>query len=122
MESFPWDELPGSSTYLKRIKKRIIRENQSKAFGADADMAEREGDHLDVQDTGDSTEEIDNLMTRQAVFKSWKHDPGERSRRIMQWWIKMCAVHNDKLACFWQAIRVIVLNQASSASIERVFL
>lgn len=47
----------------------------------------------------------------------WKKDAGEYAQRIWKWW----KPRNDKFPCHGLAIRLIVLAQLSSCSVERVF-
>ena len=52
----------------------------------------------------------------------WNRDPGERSRRIHERWIKMMNGHNTKLRTFDEAVNLVVSVQPSSAArSERVF-
>ena len=59
---------------------------------------------------------------RNPRFDDWKNkDPGERGRRIWIWWHRVHQIEKGSLEAFWQVMRSVVLNQASSASVERVF-
>ena len=52
--------------------------------------------------------------------KSWKDDPGERARRIWEFWRAL--VNDTGLFPAWKhAIRLVVLVQPSSAAAERIF-
>ena len=52
--------------------------------------------------------------------KSWKDDPGERARRIWEFWRAL--VNSTGLFPAWKhAIRMVVLVQPSSAAAERIF-
>ena len=50
----------------------------------------------------------------------WKDDPGERACRIWEWW-KMRVMDCDRFKYFKVALRLVVLTQVSSCSVERVF-
>jgi hypothetical protein len=51
----------------------------------------------------------------------WQDDPGERAVKIWEWWrIRFLSDEND-LPTFQQALRLVVLTQTSSCSVERVF-
>ena len=56
---------------------------------------------------------------REIVFDDWKKDPGERSRRIWEWWRSLRG--RGKLQHFCTAARLVVLTQVSSAAVERTF-
>jgi hypothetical protein len=47
----------------------------------------------------------------------WQDDKAEVARRIWEWW----RLHREKFTYFKDAVRLVVLVQVSSASIERVF-
>ena len=47
----------------------------------------------------------------------WKEDAGEYSRRIWEWW----RIRVQEFPCHALAIRLVVLSQLSSCSVERVF-
>jgi sarcosine oxidase delta subunit len=49
--------------------------------------------------------------------QSWKDDEAEVARRIWEWW----ALHNDRFVHFKLVVRLVVLVQTSSASVERIF-
>jgi len=50
----------------------------------------------------------------------WKDDPGERASIVWEWW-KLRMIDNDDFKYFRHALRLVVLTQISSCSIERVF-
>ena len=50
----------------------------------------------------------------------WKNDPGERACQIWEWW-KLRMLDNDEFQYFRKALRLVVLTQVSSCSVERVF-
>jgi len=51
----------------------------------------------------------------------WKNDPGERGRRIYEWWRVVMNEKKGHLPFFTKAVRTVCLVQPSSASAERVF-
>ena len=53
----------------------------------------------------------------------WKaKDPGERARRIYEWWIiRLTNGCGTDFMCFRVALRLIVLSQTSSCAVERIF-
>ena len=50
----------------------------------------------------------------------WKEDIGERARRIWEWW-RIRIIDNHEFLYFSVALRLVVLTQTSSCSVERVF-
>jgi hypothetical protein len=50
----------------------------------------------------------------------WRDDPGERACQIWEWW-KLRMLDNDDFLYFRTALRLVVLTQVSSCSVERVF-
>ena len=62
--------------------------------------------------------EMDNNDYR---VMDWKNDPGERSRRIYEWWKSIMNGHNTRLKYFALAVCLIATVQTSSAASERVF-
>ena len=50
----------------------------------------------------------------------WKKDPGERASRIWEWW-KLRMIKNPDFEHIRKCIRLVVLAQMSSCSVERVF-
>jgi hypothetical protein len=58
---------------------------------------------------------------RETFYATWKDDPGERARRIWLWWIPRLQTEKFRFKHFACALKKIVLNQISSASVERVF-
>ena len=117
---FSWDDLPESKLYENRLKKRRLRERLAAVYGADTSR-NPDGEGEDCADADHVNADTNTANGREPTFKSWKEDPGERSRRILLWWIRMKEYRPKDFEKFWHAIRIIVLNQASSASVERVF-
>jgi hypothetical protein len=58
---------------------------------------------------------------RETSYDDWKDDPGERARRICLWWTPRFATYQYTFKHFAIALKIIVLNQVSSAGVERVF-
>ena len=50
----------------------------------------------------------------------WKDDPGEKAWRIWEWWKTKFTDHEHELGKFKEALRIVVLSQLSSCSVERV--
>ena len=53
--------------------------------------------------------------------RDWYDDPGEKGRRIWEWWRSRLLDEICPFVYFKEAVRLVVLVQTSSASIERVF-
>jgi hypothetical protein len=53
--------------------------------------------------------------------RDWHDDPGEKGRRIWEWWRSRLLDEICPFVYFKEAVRLVVLVQTSSASIERVF-
>jgi hypothetical protein len=51
----------------------------------------------------------------------WRSDPGEMATRIWQWWRSLQATDAKVLPNFCYDVRLVVLSQISSCSVERVF-
>ena len=58
---------------------------------------------------------------REPHYANWKIDPGERARRIWMWWQPRLQTEKVGFKHFAYMLGTIVLNQVSSASVERVF-
>ena len=52
------------------------------------------------------------------VSFAWQLNPGEKARRIWEWW-RARIRKSDELVFFKIAVRLVVLVQASSAAVER---
>ena len=59
--------------------------------------------------------------TRVERPRDWHDDPGEKGRRIWEWWRSRLLDEICPFVYFKEAVRLVVLVQTSSASIERVF-
>jgi hypothetical protein len=55
------------------------------------------------------------------MLHDWKCDPGERARRIYEWWKVRLIANPAGFHFFLEALRRLVLTQVSSAAVERVF-
>ena len=67
---------------------------------------------------------LDRKIKRKKLDKDhvfdWKVDPGETACRIFEWW-KVRFTDMTMFPCFRIALRLVVLSQMSSCSVERVF-
>jgi hypothetical protein len=52
---------------------------------------------------------------------SWRSDPGEMATRIWQWWRSLQSTGAKEFPAFCYEVRLVVLSQLSSCSVERVF-
>ena len=57
----------------------------------------------------------------EATDSSWKDDPGERSQKIWEWWRILLSRTPTPFPTYAEAVRLVVLTQVSSCSVERVF-
>ena len=97
-----WDGLIGAAEYNKKLAARDAKAAAAKAKGETTDIGEQKS------------------WKRERVRKSWKDDPGERARRIWEFWRAL--VNGTGLFPAWKhAIRLVVLVQPSSAAAERIF-
>ena len=53
-----------------------------------------------------------------SILSAWMQDPGEKGRRILEWWVVRLNGH-DYFKYFKVALRLVVLVQPSSAIVER---
>jgi hypothetical protein len=53
-------------------------------------------------------------------YDSWKDDPGERARRIWEWWITWFNTNNTIFVKFSLALRLVVLLQALPAQLQYI--
>jgi hypothetical protein len=107
-KQFDWDAIEGSKLYDDRAKKRNLR--------AQKRVRESQlGQHAETIPTPTQS------TGRECTFENWKKDPGERARRIYYWWRTRFVSSKTTFKYFLWALRLIVLLQASSAEIERVF-
>ena len=60
-----------------------------------------------------------NLSIEDA--QDWQSDPGERACKIWEWWRIRLLSEPMELLAFRTALRLVVLSQTSSCSVERVF-
>eukprot|EP00957_Ditylum_brightwellii_P094765 7216538-Ditylum_brightwellii.AAC.1 len=61
------------------------------------------------------------LSREHKDYDSWKDDPGGYAKHTYHWWKVTSTVEECSLNALWNALHVILLNQASSAGVERVF-
>jgi hypothetical protein len=105
---FDWEDVAKSQQYARRFNNRQIRTRQRVAY---AEVGHAENVNL-----------VDRLPRgRETVYATWKDDPGERARRIWLWWIPRLLTEKFRFKHFACALKTIVINQISSASVERVF-
>jgi len=55
------------------------------------------------------------------VDEDWRKDPGEKARRIWEWWRPIVTEDSTSSPAFSKALRLIALIQVSSCAVERVF-
>ena len=92
------------------------------------DHANQDYDWESIKPSKQYETRLDKRRKRRKLSKDfqfdWKNDPGEKSIRISEWWKVRFVVDTDQtqFPCFRLAIRLVVLSQMSSCSVERVFL
>ena len=93
---FSPDQLPGAEQYNREKLKRFEAQNEMPEYQAQ------------------------NLQPRH-----WQDDPGEKSRRIWEWWRTLLNKPDKKarkkIGSFLECILIVALIQVSSADAERVF-
>ena len=86
--------------------------------------ANRHFDWSVIKESREYKTRIDRKIKRRRLENGdhldWKDDPGERATRIWKWW-KIRMIDNDDFRFFREALRLVVLTQISSCSVERVF-
>lgn len=86
--------------------------------------ANKEFDWNSIKETHNFKIRIDRKIKRRRLndgnVLEWKDDPGERASKIWEWW-KLRTTNNDDFKYFRHALRLVVLTQISSCSVERVF-
>ena len=55
-----------------------------------------------------------------AVDDDWKNDAGKKATRIWGWW-QSIVIDESIFPCFLSALRLVVILQVSSCTVERVF-
>jgi len=113
------DNMDGSANYSNRVKARQLREAKEKVFRNTNGSADPFDDCNSI--AAKNHQDGPSSCDRNPQFDDWKKDPGERGRRIWIWWHRVHQIEKGSLEAFWQVARSVVLNQASSASVERVF-
>ena len=98
--------------FIRRLKKEIpdvVKE------------AKRDHDLERIQGNKQYHTRLQKRMKRYKILNEddmdWKNDAGEYARRIWEWW----RTRVDEFPCHAFAIRLVVLSQLSSCSVERVF-
>jgi len=111
--SFDWSTLKGAKEYdigLERRDERHKYQQERKAqLNKDA-----------VIDSEKDAPTPPPTPKREIKFKTWREDPGERGRRIWEWWV-LRVKKQTTFYFFKKAVRLVVLVQVSSACVERVF-
>jgi hypothetical protein len=128
------DAVAETKRFHERVKERERKDRQrATLFNVDAHLRqqEEEGSNDEAED-GDGYVGVEEAV-RDAMlaedndnsnnnfrYSDWKHDVGERARRIYDWWR---VVMNEKrgVSKFQEAVRIIATTQVSSAAVERVF-
>jgi hypothetical protein len=115
---FNWESIDKSKNYHQRVKKRLKKKRQQAVLCGE------------LQDDGVGEEEdhplqpfnLDDIADINRYKEShWEDDPGERGRRIYQWWLSWILNNSSEIKFFAHAIRLVALVQPSSAACERVF-
>ena len=112
---FDWNGLEGSTTYRKRVMARARREKQRAIL--DSELEEADDDDARRQ----ATLKVNDKLRASKMYEKWDEDPAERARRIYLWWLTYVLSDNSRILHISQALRLVVLAQPSSASVERVF-
>ena len=107
-----------SSTYKERVRGRAQRERQRAIL--DAEAASSRNSQGDLGTANPHVNENEGLLCVDELL-DWERDPGERARRIYQWWVSFILVDKDPIRYFSEALRLIVMVQPSSSAVERVF-
>jgi hypothetical protein len=107
--NYNWDEAPGSKEYNDQLLRSKAARERRKARAAALRKANRE------------KEPPPPTPTRVERPRDWHDDPGEKGRRIWEWWRSRLLDEICPFVYFKEAVRLVVLVQTSSASIERVF-
>jgi len=77
---------------------------------------------LQLAQFNDGDDYVDvEVTTRSQDYDDWKHDPGERARRIVGWWRIMNEAKKSKIQSLHKALTLILVVQTSSCSVERLF-
>jgi hypothetical protein len=105
---FDWDATADSKQYEDRARRRKLL---SRKRVAEAQLGQN-------AETASTSMDSDG---REPTFENWMQDPGERARRIYLWRRSRFMSNKTTFKYFLWALRLIVLLQASSAEIERVF-
>jgi hypothetical protein len=104
---FDWDEIKGSDQYSRRVTRRRLRERRRMFLNSQSQENDNNANAVQIG--------------RETSYDDWKDNPGERARRIWLWWTPRLATYQSTFKHFAIALRIIVLNQVSSAGVERVF-
>jgi len=103
---FDWDNMEESEQYKQRQNRKKLREKK----------------RLSLQQVDLGIDDVfGNNDGRIHDFDDWREDPGELSRRIYGWWCAQFKFCPKKIYYFTLALRLVVLVQTSSCSVERIF-
>ena len=121
---FDFEEEPDpSNLYRNRVLARARRARQ-RAIICEIERIAGDGNDVNNQLPDDIEGELregGNIDRVDITAKNWKDDPGERARRIYEWWRMIMNDKIVKLRHFSEAARIVCLIQPSSAAAERVF-
>ena len=118
-QDFDWDSIQGSSNYRDRVLRRARREQQRNLLRV---HQKKSGSGEDEVVPVEEVEGVETPHLPEDDFRmvdDWKKDPGERARCIWIFWTQLFP--HPELTCFAKALRLVVLKQTSSATIERIF-
>jgi hypothetical protein len=123
---FDWNEIQGSDQYIRRVTRRRLRERRRTFLNSQSQSQENENEN---DNNATNAVQIDTFINldcsrpqgRETSYDDWKDDPGERARRIWLWWTPRLETYQSTFKHFAIVLRIIVLNQVSSAGVERVF-
>jgi hypothetical protein len=103
---FDWENIDESRQYKQRQNRKKQREKKRLS------LIQNDVGINDVY--GDNDGRIND-------YDDWKEDPGELARRIYGWWCVQYKLCPKKIYYFTLALRLVVLVQTSSCSVERIF-
>ena len=107
--NYNWDEVPGAQEYDAELRRSKVA--QERRAGRAAILRQENGENEPPPAT----------PTRVVRPRDWRDDPGEKGRRTWEWWRSRLLDENSPFVFFKEAVRLVVVVQTSSASIERVF-
>ena len=109
-------------TRARRVRKRAIMCEVERRMHRGENNEDVNGIPLNIEEEINIVDLVINeIGANDYRVIEWKNDPGERSRRIYEWWKTIMNGHNSKLKYFSKAVCLIATVQTSSAASERVF-